>query len=103
MGDGPIQLVVGTDAPRRRRRTARKDPGEGVAGPRLRIFPRPPARTRKAPQAAVVIKLSDLYPLLAEAYRDNFVWLRDFEEDEVLVSGDFFEVVRAFAGCRPSA
>jgi hypothetical protein len=52
---------------------------------------------------AVPIRLSDLYPLLAQAYRDNFVWLRDFEEDELLVSNDLFQVVRAFSDYRPSA
>ncbi len=103
MGDGPNQLVVGPDAPRRRRGTARKDGGRSLPKPHLRIFPRPSEPVREAPRAAVVIKLADLYPLLAEAYRDNFVWLRDFEQDEVLVSGDLFEVVSAFAGCRPSA
>ena len=49
------------------------------------------------------IRLVDLYPLLAQAYRDNYVWLRDFEDDQLLVSPDLFEVVRAFADCRPSA
>jgi hypothetical protein len=52
---------------------------------------------------AVPIRLVDLYPLLAQAYRDNYVWLRDFEDDQLLVSSDLFEVVRAFADCRPSA
>jgi hypothetical protein len=51
----------------------------------------------------VPIRLADLYPLLAQAYRDNYVWLRDFEEDQLLVSSDLFEVVRAFSDCRPSA
>ena len=55
--------------------------------PRLRIFPRPqdePEADQDSP--AIPIRLADLYPLLAQAYRDNFVWLRDFEEDELLVS-----------------
>ena len=66
----------------------------------------PTPRTRPAtrPHApAVPIRLVDLYPLLAQAYRDNYVWLRDFEDDELLVSNDLFEVVRAFSDCRPSA
>ncbi|MFO0960306.1 MAG: hypothetical protein U0800_23170 [Isosphaeraceae bacterium] len=45
----------------------------------------------------------DLYPVLAQAYGDNYVWLRDFEQDEVVVSNDLFEVVQAFGDCRPSA
>jgi hypothetical protein len=51
----------------------------------------------------VSIRLADLYPLLAQAYRDNYVWLRDFEDEELQISADLYEVVRAFADCRPSA
>jgi hypothetical protein len=80
--------------------------GEGnpMATAHLRVFPRPeddPHDDVHAP--AVPIRLADLYPLLAQAYRDNYVWLRDFEEDQLLVSSDLFEVVRAFSDCRPSA
>jgi hypothetical protein len=76
-----------------------------MASARLRVFPPAPEESSDAPSAApaVPIRLADLYPLLAQAYRDNYVWLRDFEEDELLVSNDLFEVVRAFADCRPSA
>jgi hypothetical protein len=75
-----------------------------MATARLRVFPQPenePQTEAYAP--SIPIKLADLYPLLAQAYRDNYVWLRDFEDDQVLVSPDLFEVVRAFADCRPSA
>ena len=72
--------------------------------PRLRIFPAPrTSPTTTATSPAIPIRLVDLYPLLAQAYRDNYVWLRDFEEDELLVSNDLFEVVRAFSDYRPSA
>ncbi|RUL86129.1 hypothetical protein [Tautonia sociabilis] len=73
--------------------------------PRLRIYPRPQDQTEveESTSPAIPIRLADLYPLLAQAYRDNFVWLRDFEEDELLVSNDLFEVVRAFSDYRPSA
>ena len=75
-----------------------------MATARLRVFPQP---ENEAPEAdhspAMPIRLVDLYPLLAQAYRDNYVWLRDFEDDQLLVSPDLFEVVRAFADCRPSA
>ena len=75
-----------------------------MATARLRVFPRPEGETRDDPPSpAVSIRLVDLYPLLAQAYRDNYVWLRDFEDDQLLVSPDLFEVVRAFADCRPSA
>lgn len=76
-----------------------------MATARLRVFPPQPDDESKSAAAApaVPIRLVDLYPLLAQAYRDNYVWLRDFEEDELLVSNDLFEVVRAFSDCRPSA
>jgi len=71
---------------------------------RLRVFPPETGDEPRSPSApAVPIRLVDLYPLLAQAYRDNYVWLRDFEDDELLVSSDLFEVVRAFSDCRPSA
>lgn len=75
-----------------------------MATARLRVFPRPEDELQdEAHTPAVPIRLVDLYPLLAQAYRDNYVWLRDFEDDQLLVSNDLFEVVRAFSNCRPSA
>ncbi len=75
-----------------------------MATARLRLFPRPedePSEDFHSP--SVPIRLSDLYPLLAQAVRDNYVWLRDFENEELLVSNDLYEVVRAFSNMRPSA
>lgn len=75
-----------------------------MATARLRVFPHPddePVEDFHTP--TVPIRLADLYPLLAQAFRDNYVWLRDFEHDEILVSGDLYEVVRAFSNIRPSA
>ncbi|MDG3002946.1 hypothetical protein [Paludisphaera mucosa] len=74
-----------------------------MATARLRLFPYPEEDTQEAEAPSIPIRLCDLYPLLAQAYRDNYVWLRDFENDEMLVSGDLYEVVRAFSNCRPSA
>ena len=75
-----------------------------MATARLRLFPRPADDDGRDPSIpSVSIRLSDLYPILLQAYRDNYVWLRDFEDDELLVSPDFHEIVRAFGDCRPSA
>ena len=74
-----------------------------MATAQLRVFPHPEEDQEDASIPSISIRLSELYPLLAQAYRDNYVWLRDFEDDELLVSSDLFEVVRAFADCRPSA
>lgn len=76
-----------------------------MATARLRVFPRPEDEVdddhEENPSRPV--RLIELYPLLAQAYQDNYVWLQDFENDEVLVSPDLYEVVRAFSDCRPSA
>jgi len=75
-----------------------------MATARLRLFPHPDDEVvEEFHTPSVPIKLSDLYPLLAQAFRDNYVWLRDFENDELLVSNDLYEVVRAFSNIRPSA
>jgi hypothetical protein len=75
-----------------------------MATARLRVFPHPEDEAPEGTHApSIPIRLVDLYPLLAQAYRDNYVWLRDFEDDQLLVSSDLYEVVRAFADCRPSA
>jgi hypothetical protein len=74
-----------------------------MATARLRLFPHPEEDHEESDAPSISIRLCDLYPLLAQAYRDNYVWLRDFENDELLVSGDLYEVIRAFSNCRPSA
>ena len=74
-----------------------------MATARLRVFPDPEQAQDDLDNPSIPIRLSDLYPLLAQAYRDNYIWLRDFEDDQLLVSNDLYEVVRAFSNCRPSA
>jgi hypothetical protein len=75
-----------------------------MATARLRVFPHPDEEANTADNVpAVPIRLAELYSLLAQAYRDNYVWLRDFEDDQLLVSNDLYQVVRAFSESRPSA
>lgn len=76
-----------------------------MRSPKLRVFPSGgPIFESDDPQAAAIsVKLADLYPLLAQAHQDNYVWLRDLEDEEILISEDLHEIVRAFADCRPSA
>jgi hypothetical protein len=54
-------------------------------------------------QAAVHIRLGDLLPLIAVAQRRNYLWLQDFLDDEVAITSDLYEVLRAFRYQRPSA
>ena len=68
----------------------------------LRVFPESPLETG-AGEPSVRISLRDLLPLLALAQRRNHLWLHDFLEDEVCITPDLYEVLRAFRSYRPSA
>lgn len=48
------------------------------------------------PEPDVRIRLGDLLPLVAVAQRMNFIWLKDFLDDEVAVSGDLYDVMQSF-------
>lgn len=70
----------------------------------LRVFPAPHEDAElEAPSPSVRVRLGDLLPLLAVAQRNNYLWLQDFIEDEVAVTPDLYEVLRAFRTYRPSA
>jgi hypothetical protein len=68
----------------------------------LRVFPSPQTDAIDGQEPAVRVSLGDLLPLLALAQRRNYVWLQDFLDDEVSITPDLYEVLRAFR-CRPSA
>lgn len=54
-------------------------------------------------EPTVHVSLRDLLPLVALAQRHNYRWLQDFLEDEVAITPDLYEVLRAFECSRPSA
>ena len=56
-----------------------------------------------SPPATVHVRLGDLLPLVALAHRHNYLWLKDFLDDEVAITPDLYEVLRSFGGYRPSA
>lgn len=68
----------------------------------LRVYPRY-ADDEVAQPATVRVRLGDLFPLLAQAHRNNHLWLGDFEDDEVVVTEDLYDVLRAYRAYRPSA
>lgn len=75
-----------------------------MLSPHLRVFPpheNDRAATHSEPQ--IRMKLAELFPILAEAYRGDYLWLEDFADDSVMVTRDLYELVHAFAQCRPSA
>lgn len=52
----------------------------------------------------VTVPLTDVMPLLADAVQSERTWLRDFEDDEVTISMDLYEVLLAYQHYRrPSA
>lgn len=51
----------------------------------------------------VRVRLGDLLPLVAMAQKLNFIWLKDFLDDEVAISEDLHQVLQNFRSVRPSA
>ena len=61
-------------------------------------------RDADQPQDRITVPLGDIFPLLSEAVRSERTWLRDFEDDEITISTDLYEVVLAYQHYRrPSA
>jgi hypothetical protein len=54
-------------------------------------------------EPSVRVRLGDLLPLVAMAQRMNFIWIKDFLDDEVTITEDLHEVLQSFRGCRPNA
>jgi hypothetical protein len=55
------------------------------------------------PEPDTRVPLGDLLPLVAMAQRMNFIWLKDFLDDEVVVSHDLYEVMQAFRSSKPTS
>jgi hypothetical protein len=73
-------------------------------GTRLKIYaPAPEDTDELRPEPDVRVRLGDLLPLVAMAQRMNFIWLKDFLDDEVAVSSDLYEVLQAFRSSRPTS
>ncbi len=56
-----------------------------------------------APEPSVRVRLGDLLPLVAMAERRNFIWLKDFLDDEVAITDDLYDVLQNFRSVRPGA
>jgi hypothetical protein len=81
-----------------------------MQAPQLRIYQGPSEEAAlgtvatHAPRQTVTVPLMEVLPLLADAVRSERTWLRDFEDDEVTVSMDLYEVLLAYRHYRrPSA
>ena len=54
-------------------------------------------------EPTVRVRLGDLLPLVAMAQKLNFIWLKDFLDDDVRISEDLHEVLLTLRASRPSA
>jgi len=74
-----------------------------MARSNLRIYRGPaeieaPARSasKKTAPATVTVELSEVLPLLADAVASRRTWLSDFEDDQITISADLYEVLLAY-------
>lgn len=55
-------------------------------------------------ESQVRVPLGEIFPLLADAVNSQRTWLRDFEDEDISISTDLYEVILAYQHCRrPSA
>lgn len=69
----------------------------------LRVYHEPETSLEPVTDEQVRVRLGDLLPLLTMAQRFKYAWLKDFMDDEVTISGDFYNVLQEFLGYRPTA
>jgi len=72
---------------------------------RLKIY-RGPEHGEEAPRrgSKVTVRAGEVLPLLADAILSQRTWLSDFEDDDITISGDLYEVLLAYRFFRrPSA
>ncbi len=62
------------------------------------------ATMRREEISTVTVPLGEILPLLADAVNSKRTWLRDFNDDEITISSDLYEVINAYQHFRrPSA
>ncbi|MGL4550716.1 MAG: hypothetical protein ACRC33_05975 [Gemmataceae bacterium] len=69
----------------------------------LRVYDPAEQEIPDGPSAQIPVRLAELLPLVALAHRNNYLWLQDFLDDEVMITSDLYEVLHAFRCTRPSA
>lgn len=76
--------------------------------PQLRVYygpgDQPAEAVSSGDQPTVTVPLTDILPLLAEAFYSRRAWLADFADDAVTISTDLYEILLAYEHYRrPSA
>jgi hypothetical protein len=71
--------------------------------PRLRLFTGEGLDSSSSTETQVSVRFGEITRALADAVRWDRTWLHDFEDDQVSVSSDLYEVIASFTRLRPSA
>ncbi|WP_197527216.1 hypothetical protein [Pirellulimonas nuda] len=75
--------------------------------PRLKLYNGPEAQATDhsgADARTVTVPVGEVLPLLADAIESRRTWLKDFEDDELTLPSDLYEVLMAYRYFRrPSA
>jgi hypothetical protein len=72
-----------------------------MARTNLRIFRGPADKTTavrpaSTSPATITVNVGEVLPLLADAVASKRTWLSDFEDDEITISADLYEVLLAY-------
>lgn len=70
---------------------------------RLRLYTGEPEDVIPLPPPQITVRLRDITRALTDAALGNRSWLQDFEDDEVKVSADLYEVISAYMQMKPRA
>lgn len=70
---------------------------------RLRLFTGDEPDILPMPEPQITMRLGDITRALRDAGRWDRTFLQDFEDDEVRVSADLYEVLSAYMRLRPGA
>jgi hypothetical protein len=71
--------------------------------PRLRLFTGDADTSTAVETPQVSVRLGQITDILADAVRSNRRWLSDFEDDQIQISEDLYEVLSSYWHLRPSA
>ena len=72
-----------------------------MARTNLRIYRGPADKTTavrpaSTSPATITVNIGEVLPLLADAVTSKRTWLSDFEDDEITISADLYEVLLAY-------
>jgi hypothetical protein len=56
----------------------------------------PPVRPASTSPATITVNVGEVVPLLADAVASLRTWLSDFEDDQITISADLYEVLLAY-------